>query len=132
MANVREMFPNLERLRRVKRGAKPQKAWTKAPSFAQVLAKIAPTVLDTQVRQTDKGGEMHRLLLRSGNNFGYVLLKPVNYPLDRCKGYDEFQKVVTNMEHEIRWETSFQGLVSWLERHCTSPSYVERVKKVRV
>jgi hypothetical protein len=132
MANVREVFPNLERLRRVRRGAKPQKAWTKAPPFVQVAAKLAPMILDTQVRQINNGGELHRLLLRAGNNFGYVLLKPSNYALEKCRSYDEFQRVFSSMEGEIRWERNFQDLLGWLERNCTSPSYVERVKKVRV
>lgn len=130
MANVREVFPNLEKLHRVRRGAKPQKAWTKAPPFAQVVAKLAPTVLDNQTRKSDSG-EMCRLLVQSGANFGYVLLKPGKLALDKCRSYEEFQTVFSYMEGEIRWENSFNNLLYWLERNCTSPSYVERVKSVR-
>lgn len=136
MANVRELFPTLERFRRVRRGSRPQKAWTKAPSFEQLAGKLAPTILDTHARaQTVPGRpptELRRLLLRSGNRFGYACLKSQDFPVERCKTYDDLQAVFSNMEKTIRWCNTYAQLIEWLGNHCTSPAYVERAKKVRV
>lgn len=134
MPNVREVFPNLEKLRRAARGHKPKMSWTKSPSFEQVIAKLAPSIFDSNIKTVNSHGsqiEMQRYILRNGNNFGYLCFKTSGVLLDRCKSYDELQRVVNGLEQSINWSNGLARLVDYVSGHCTSPTYINRVRQLR-
>lgn len=135
MANVREVFPGLEKKRRVKRGQAPKLVWNKSPSLDQVIPKLATALVDSLIRTVNSHGtqvEMQRYVFRSGAKFGYLCFKTSDVLLDRCKSYAEFQKVFDTLENSVKWAPSFEKLVAYVAGHCTSPSYVIRVRQLRV
>jgi|SRR6185436_1331565 len=135
MPNVREVFPGLEKLRRVKRGRQPQTMWTHAPSLETVIPKLATNIVDSHVKTSETNGvvtEMRRYVLRSGNRFGYLCIKTANIALATCKSYSDFQRVVDSLEQSIKWSNSLPRLIEYVTAHCTSPSYINRVSQLQV
>lgn len=131
MSDVRVLFPELEKNQRVKRGHAPKKVWNAAPSFEQLIAKLAPTVVDTLVRTVNSHGnlvEMQRYILKSGNKFGYLCFKTSTISLSTCKSYQDLQVVYNGLVQAIKWASSLEKCKEYVAGHCTSPAYVSRVK----
>ena len=133
MPNVRELFPNLQKMRRSKRGTSPLLSWTKAPTFEQVVQKLATTVLDTNIKQIVSAGranEMQRFILRKGPRFGYLCFKTSNVQLAACKSYDDLQVVFDYLDNSINWSGNKNNLLTYVTEHCTSPSYVAHLGNI--
>lgn len=135
MANVREVFPTIEKLRRVQRGHLPKKVWNKAPTLDVIVSKMF-TVVDSHIKTVNAVGaapvELRRYILRNKTNFGYLCIKTANYHFDRCQSVADFQKAYDTLEAQIKWSNSLATAQAYVAAHCTSPSYVERVRKIRV
>lgn len=134
MPNVREVFPGLEKSRRVKRGLPHQLSWDKAPAIDQVIPKLAPVIVDSHMKVMDATThtEMRRYILRNGNRFGYLCFKTSNILLDRCRSYNDFQKIFDSLEQSIRWLPTFAGLVEYVAQRSTSPSYTARIRQLHI
>jgi len=135
--NVREAFPNLEKFTRFKRGHHPRRVFNKVPSFEQLVNKLASTVIDDHTKVSidsyNRPVEMKRYILRSNRNkFGYLCTKTSNFKLHLCASYDDLQKVANVMEQSVAWYDSFNELVDYVSKHCSSPSYVKHLKNIKV
>lgn len=134
MPDVRELFPDLEKAKRVKRGHQPKMVFSTPPSFVQVIPKLAPTVMDSLVRTVNSHGnivEMQRYILRNNNRFGYLCFKTANIALSGCRSYADLQRVFDALAADVKWQTSWQRLTEYVASHCTSPSYVTRVRQLQ-
>ncbi len=136
MADVRNVFPNLEKICRSKRGKPPAKSWSKPPPIDSIISAMCTSVLDYHLKEM-KGPdgnivELKRYILRSGSSFGYLCFKSSNVLFSNCRSYAELQKHFNALEHTIVWEKSLDKIVLYVANHCTSPAYIERIKKIKV
>lgn len=135
MIDVRRVFSDCEKRRRVQRGLAATVVWAKAPDIDQVVTKLATAVLDSFIKNTTVEGrptELRRYLLRTGNKFGYLCIKSSNTGIAQCRSFDTLQEQMNILEGSVKWCNSFAALVEYVRNHCTSPAYVTRISQLRL
>ena len=133
--DVYRIFPNLEKLKRTRRGQQPTLKWHKAPSLQQILEKIG-SIIDSNIKISTnidaRSVEMHRYLLRKNNAVGYFCINIANINLNLCKSYEDLQSKVNLIERSILWKNNLTDLIAHINAHCTSPTYIAHVNNIKI
>jgi hypothetical protein len=137
--NVKEVFAGLEKLRRVRRGRKPKSVWigNGKVSLVSLLSKLSERNLDITSKEVNNNHgkySLHRAIYASSSKFGfgYLCVRSIDYEQAYFASYTGLQDLSNRLEGDIRWFSSFNELIQYLEAHCTSKAYVSHIKELKV
>ncbi len=131
--NLMDLFPNLQKKKRVSRGQKFVLGWCRINPNIEELAKKAMlgTIFNYSILEENSGGRIrniHRILIKSSDGrFGYICFKPENFDTTRCRSYNELFSVISNLESNIRWYASFPSLVRERVARCSNAIYKDNL-----
>jgi hypothetical protein len=134
MPSVRELFPECEKRKRVRRGYAAQKEWSAPPLMNNFIAKLSTDVLDSHTKESIVQGravEMRRMIIKERNRFGYLCFKPGTINLAQVRSYDGLHQVYKSVRGTINWSNTWADCQQYVAAHCTSPAYVARVRQLR-
>lgn len=108
--DVTLLFPNRERVRRVRRGRAPRK-YVLAPSYEEMI-KSAYNIL-VMDRQESGRSIITFFLIKKENHFGYMkITEDKGYPISTlCDSYPAFQNLYDDMYCNVDWYTSLERLI---------------------
>lgn len=134
MPSVRELFPECEKRQRVQRGYEPRRAWKSPPLMDNFITKLASEVMDSHQKESIVQGravEMRRIIFKERNRFGYLCIKPAMITIGQCRSYDDLHRLYESTRGTINWSNSWELCQQYVADHCTSPSYVARIRQLR-
>lgn len=134
MPSIRELFPECEKNRRVMRGYAPDKTWRSPPPMDTFMPKVATEVLDTHRKDSVVAGrniEMRRMIVRENGRYGYLCIKTGTINLSACRSYNDLQHMYNTVREQIKWSNSWASCQTYINDHCTAPSYKTRISQLR-
>ena len=102
--------------------------------ITDIINKIPDKIIDFQTKAINNSRgkyDIHRALISCKNKIGYLCVKSHDYN-STYSSYSDLQYTINLLEDDISWHNSFEELCKYLEEHCTSNTYIEYVKKIKL